>query len=235
VLFPLRDINPTRTTPVLTYAIIAANVLVFVHQLTLGLGTAASQHFAYRYGLVPAYLLAGDERRWLTPFTSMFMHGGLVHLLGNMWFLHIFGDNIEDALGKIRFALFYVACGLAAAAAQVVIDPGSQVPMVGASGAIAGVLAAYMRLYPRARIVLGLWLIVVLLDFRVPAWVCILVWFGFQLLDGLDALHMGVSASGGVAVFAHIGGFLAGMMLVSRLARRRNSTRGFRTPGSYGY
>ncbi len=232
-MIPLRDLNPTRSTPVLTYLIIAANVAVFAYQQSLG--HVGAERFIRQYGLVPAFLSAGHVGSMITPLTSMFMHGGYLHIIANMWSLYIFGDNIEDALGKLKFVFFYLACGFAAAAAQVLIDPGSHVPMVGASGAIAGVLAAYMRLFPRARIVVLLWFFIFVSTPTVPAWIFILIWFGFQLLSGLDVLSGGAEAGGGVAVFAHIGGFLAGMLLVARATRRRNVTRGFRTPGRYDY
>ena len=232
-MIPLRDINPTRSTPVLTYLIIAANVVVFAYQLSLG--HVGEERFVRQYGLIPAFISAGHVGSFITPLTSMFMHGGFLHIIMNMWSLYIFGDNVEDALGKLRFVVFYLLCGFAAAAAQVLIDPSSTLPMVGASGAIAGVLAAYMRLFPRARIVVLLWFFFFVSTPTVPAWIFILIWFAFQLLAGLDVLHAGAEASGGVAVFAHIGGFLAGMLLVLRVSTRRNATRGFRSPSRQGY
>ena len=147
-VIPLRDINPTHSRPVLTYSLIAINVAVFVYQITLG--EVAMQEFVERFGVVPYFLTEGDMLglrsqggslgSWITPVTSMFMHGGFLHIIGNMWFLHVFGDNIEDRIGSGRYAVFYLVCGLAAVAAQVVVDPDSRIPMVGASGAIAGVL-----------------------------------------------------------------------------------------------
>lgn len=229
-MIPLRDLNPTRTVPVLTYTIIALNVLVFGYELAIG---DALEELVQRFGVVPLYLSSGHPGSFITPLTSMFLHGGFLHIIANMWSLYIFGDNVEDALGKLRFLLFYVVCGFAAAAAQVFIDPGSTTPMVGASGAIAGVLAAYMKLFPRARVVVLLWFFIFVSTPTMPAWFFIFIWFGLQLLSGVGALHSGQVASGGVAVFAHIGGFLAGLWLVAGMARRRNPTRGFRGPREY--
>jgi membrane associated rhomboid family serine protease len=231
-VIPLRDLNPTRSRPVLTHLIIAVNVAVFGYQLWLG---DDGETFIRRFGLVPAYLTAGHAGSAITPLTSMFMHGGFLHIIANMWSLWIFGDNVEDALGKWRFLLFYFACGIGAAAAQLAIGPSSMVPMVGASGAIAGVLAAYLRLFPSARVVVLLWFIIFVSTPTVPAWVFILIWFGFQVLSGLDVLHYGQHAAGGVAVFAHIGGFLAGLLLIRGAVRGRNPTRGFRPPGRHAH
>jgi membrane associated rhomboid family serine protease len=232
VIIPLRDLNRPRSTPVVTYLLIAANLVVFGYQLTLG--QVGLELFVRQHGLVPAYLMTGHPGSIGTLFSSMFIHGGVAHVALNMWSLWIFGDNVEDAFGKLRFVLFYVLCGLGAAAAQVLIEPGSGVPMVGASGAIAGVMAAYLKLFPRARIVMALWVLLVF-TFTLPAWFFIVMWFGLQLLLGLNVLHEGATASGGVAVFAHIGGFLAGLWLSQGTARRRNATAGFRVPSRHGY
>lgn len=204
-MIPLRDINPTKRRPVITWAIILLNAVVWFYQFGL---TDGMQPFVDRWGVVPYYLTLPVASSWVTPVSSMFLHAGWMHVILNMWFLHIFGDNIEDELGRGRFAAFYVACGLAAVALQVAIDPSSTVPMVGASGAIAGVLGGYMMLHPKAPIVTMLPFVFV----ELPAWAFLFVWFGLQLVSALGAL--GAESSGGVAFFAHIGGFIAGFALV---------------------
>ena len=230
-MIPLRDKNPTRRRPLWTWTLIAVNLAVFVYQLTLG--DAGAQVFVERFGVVPSVLTGGDftvprsalgaAGALVTPFTSMFLHGGVMHIAGNMWFLHVFGDNVEDALGRGRFVVFYVLSGLIAVVAQVAVDPTSTIPMVGASGAISGVLAGYVRLYPKAR-VLTLVPIFILLHFmEVPAYVFIVLWFGLQLFQGVASLG---SVGGGVAFFAHIGGFVAGLVLIELLRPRK------RPPGS---
>jgi membrane associated rhomboid family serine protease len=233
-VIPLRDINPIRTRPVVTYLLIAANTAVFLYQAQLS--QAAGQLFAHQWGLVPYYLTQPEHiafGSFETPFTSMFMHGGWLHLISNMWFLHIFGDNVEDTLGHVRFLLFYVACGLAAAVAQVVIDPSSTVPMIGASGAIAGVLGAYFMLFPHARVVTLIPVFVLFFVRELPAVFFIVIWFGMQLLSGIGSLGID-QQTGGVAFFAHIGGFLGGLWLLRAFGFSRNRTRGFRR-GESGY
>jgi membrane associated rhomboid family serine protease len=222
-VIPIRDMNPTRRRPVVTWMLIAANVAVWLYQVSLG---PAMLVFVERWGVVPYYLTQDPHAgSYLTPLTSMFMHGGWLHLIGNMWFLHVFGDNIEDQLGRARFVIFYVVSGLGAVALQVLIDPESRVPMVGASGAIAGVLGGYMMLFPRAR-VLTLVPIVIFIQFmELPAFLFLFVWFGLQLVSGLFSLGASGADVGGVAFFAHIGGFLVGLVLV-RLLRLPPDERG---------
>ena len=222
-MIPLRDKNPTRSTPFVTYLFIAINVAVFVFQANLSL--TAERAFISRFGFVPLML---DHQHYVTAFTSMFLHGDIWHLLFNMWSLFIFGDNVEDALGKPRYVLFYVLSGVFAAVAQYFIDPLSGVPMVGASGAIAGVLAAYLKLFPRARVLTLIPLLFFFFLRELPASFFIGFWFVLQLLSGVGLL--GGAISGGVAVFAHIGGFLAGLWLVRGLSPKRNTTGGFRRP-----
>jgi len=225
-MFPYRDDNPPVLTPFVTVSVIAANLAVWV--LVQGMG--ADQRLAAsvcELGLVPGDLLhllpagstipisdgigcvVGEGSPWRTLITSMFLHGGWMHLLGNMWFLWVFGNNVEDSMGHGRFLSFYLLCGLAAAAAQVFVDPSSAVPMVGASGAISGVLGAYVILYPRVRVHV---LVFVVFIFRtsIPAWAMLGYWFFLQLLGA--GMEHGV---GGVAVWAHIGGFLAGAVLIA--------------------
>ena len=231
-VIPIRDKNPTRSFPVVTYALIAVNVVVFLFEqyVEQSFGELGAQALFMRYGVVPWALLYGDDPvRFVTPLSSMFMHGGWMHIIGNMWFLHIFGDNVEDRLGKGRFLAFYLLSGFAAAFAQVAIDPGSKLPMVGASGAVAGVLAGYVLLYPRARVltllpVFFLWFV------EVPAFFFIFVWFGMQLLQGTIALGSIGDNVGGTAFFAHIGGFLMGLVLVKLFARRERPKRDPRPP-----
>lgn len=216
-MIPIRDVNPTRSTPWVTWSIILLCGLVFLWQWVLPEGAAES--FVLTWGLVPRRIAGGDPGAWMTALTSMFMHGGVMHLVGNLWFLYIFGDNVEDNMGSARFAAFYLLSGLAAAAAQYATAPLSPVPMVGASGAIAGVLAAYLVLYPRARVVTLVPIFVFLQWIELPAVVFIALWFALQFYSGLGSLTHG--ASGGVAYWAHIGGFAAGLFLTFVLRRTR--------------
>lgn len=211
-MIPIRDHMPTRRASVLTVLLIAANLAVFLFELLLS--PRGRLQFTYAFGAVPYYIThAWGLPAALTLVTSMFLHGGWLHILGNMLYLWIFGNNIEDAMGRLRFTIFYFACGLVAGLAQVYADPNSRVPGIGASGAIAGVLGAYLLLYPRARIdtlfIIGFF---VQLG-SVPAVIVLGFWFVLQLLNG--ALSFGVAQSGGVAWFAHIGGFVAGLVLVN--------------------
>jgi membrane associated rhomboid family serine protease len=215
-MIPLRDTIPTVRVPFVTYALVATNVVVFLYQLRLG---DAVEAFMHTYGLVPREL-----RRDLGPLlTSMFLHGGWMHLLGNMLYLHIFGDNVEDRLGHLRFLVLYVTAGAVAGLAQVLIHPTSSVPMVGASGAIAGVTGAYFLFYPRARVVTLVPVFVFLHVVEIPAFFFLFFWFAFQLMLGVGSL--GSQVMGGVAFWAHIGGFVAGMILGPMLARPRRVVR----------
>ena len=213
-MIPLRDANPTSRTPIVTLGIIAACVLVFVYQLSLGSG-AALERFTVQWGVVPAELVhalrAGRfvSQETATLVTSQFLHGGFIHIGGNMLFLWIFGNNVEDRFGRLRFLAFYLVGGIIAALTQVVVDPTSTVPTIGASGAIAATLGAYLVLYPGARVTTAIFLVFFYQLIEVPAVVVLALWFGLQLFDGLASLGISASA-GGVAVFAHIGGFLFG-------------------------
>lgn len=220
-MIPLKDDNPTRTTPFVDYALIAACVLVFLWQVSLGERIEAA---IYAYGLIPDQLL-GDARlppelrvvpAWMTVFTSMFLHGGWMHLIGNMLYLWIFADNVEDRLGHGRFVVFYLLCGIAAALAQALPDPQSQIPMIGASGAISGVLGAYLLLYPRARVLVLIPLGPLSQLVRLPALLVLGLWFGLQLLSEMFA-----PPGAGVAFRAHIGGFVAGLLLLPVFRLRR--------------
>ena len=218
-MIPLRDDNPTRTFAFVTVAIIALNAIVFWHELTLPSAKQAEAFFA-NFALTPAHLTrTPSPNAWLTVFTSMFLHGGWLHLIGNMWFLWIFGNNIEDSVGHFRFIVFYLLCGMAAAAAQVAISPGSTTPMIGASGAISGVLGAYLLLFPRARVLVLFPLWIFWRVFEVPAVLMLIFWFGIQLLSGLAV--RGANVSGGVAFWAHVGGFVAGVVLILFFKKRR--------------
>jgi membrane associated rhomboid family serine protease len=203
-VLPLRDINPTRRLPYVTYVLIALNLAVFAYQF-LSLSPLDNQLLVRRHGVIPMFLFSGYGPSLSTLLTSMFLHGGLLHLLSNMWFLHIFGDNVEDAMGHARYALFYLSTGVVAALVHALTDPGSQLPMIGASGAISGVLGGYLLMFPRARVVT---LFVVFL-IELPAILFILAWFGLQLFSGFGEL--GSNRGAGVAFFAHVGGFLAGV------------------------
>jgi rhomboid family protein len=222
MLIPLRDDNPTRSTPVVSYGIIGACVLVYLWQATLG--PSAGQAAVYALGLVPAVLLQGaslpPEIALIPPtatvFTSMFLHGGWLHLIGNMLYLWIFADNIEDSMGHGRFIVFYLLCGIAAALAQALPAPGSEIPMVGASGAISGVLGAYLILHPRAHVLVLVPLGVFSQITRLPAVLVLGLWFLLQLIS-----EIGAPEGAGVAFRAHIGGFMAGMALIPFFKYRR--------------
>ena len=232
-MIPLRDINPTRTFPLFTSLIVAGNVLVFLYELTLQVGQSqlAIDRFYDVYGFIPCVITSSCPRiaaqlAALNPaippiaslFTAMFVHGGWLHIGGNMLFFWIFGNNIEDQLGHIRFLIFYFTCGLIAALSQIAFDPTSAVPSLGASGAIAGVLGAYFVTFPTAPVDT---LIFVLLIFivRLPAFIVLGMWIVLQFFTGVGDL--GTHDTGGVATFAHIGGFLAGMLLVFVFRQRR--------------
>jgi membrane associated rhomboid family serine protease len=207
-MFPIRDHNPSERTPFVTYTLIAINVLVFASYFGLFADEARLAAFLDRWALIPARLAAGEG--YVTLVTSMFLHGGLMHLLGNMLFLWIFGDNLEDFFGHLGFLAFYLACGIAAALAQALPEPGSTVPMVGASGAIAGVMGGYLLLFPRARVDVLVILVVFIRTVTLPAWVMLGLWFALQAVSGYFSLGL---AGGGVAYLAHAGGFVAGLIL----------------------
>jgi membrane associated rhomboid family serine protease len=234
-VFPIRDDNPNFLTPYATIGIIALNVAVWVFVQGLGAEPALSGSVC-RLGLIPGELLSlvpagtsfplgpgtactlGDGATYHTVFTSMFMHGGWFHIVGNMWFLWIFGNNVEDAMGPLRFVIFYLLCGIGAAAVQVAADPASTVPMVGASGAIGGVMGAYVLLYPRVHVHLLLILGFYVTTIAVPAVFMLGYWFLLQLLGGFSTLN---ATGGGVAFWAHVGGFAAGAVLVLLFRDRR--------------
>lgn len=216
-MFPLRDDNPTVRAPVVTLALIGACVLVFLWQFQAG----GVDTVARLYGLVPGRLFGGAAdppgaaAAPATVLTSMFLHGGFMHLAGNMLFLWIFGDNVEDATGRLRFLAFYLLAGAGAAATQAAMAPHSAIPMIGASGAVSGVLGAYLLLYPRARVLTLVFLGFFITTIRIRAWVLLVVWFAGQALPALTT----PPGSPGVAWFAHVGGFLAGVLLIPLFKR----------------
>src|SRR5712692_504121 len=223
-MFPLKDDLPTRSTPFVTVGLIVLNLLAFFYQISLEAGgDGAAQAFVMEFGLIPCRLtgacpVVGDlPSPVFTIFSSMFLHGSFFHIAGNMLYLWIFGNNVEDTLGHGRFVLFYLASGVAAAATQTLVGPDSRVPMIGASGAVSGVLGAYFLLFPHANvltlIVFGFFIRVV----PIPAMIVLGFWFAVQVLNGLGSF----GAGGGVAWFAHIGGFFAGMGLLLLLRPKR--------------
>ncbi len=222
-MIPLRDINPSRSTPVVSLALIAVNTLVFLNQLRLD--TAAQTALFYGLGFVPSRLLLAlsspEVSFWdalLPLWTSMFLHGGFLHLLGNMWFLWVFGDNVEDRLGHLKFLVFYLLCGTGAGLSHALLHISSTIPTVGASGAVSGVLGAYFVLFPRSRVITLVPLVFVFFTVRLPAMVVLGYWFLIQFFSGLATV--GAGRTTGVAWWAHIGGFLFGVLFL-RMVRRR--------------
>jgi rhomboid family protein len=219
-VIPLKDENPASSAPIVTTALVAINVLAFIYEA--GLPPAKLEALVLQMGLTPAEVTGAIPYHagppiWMTVVTSMFLHGGLLHLAGNMLYLWIFGNNVEDAAGHLGFLAFYLLSGLAAAGAQVAAAPSSRVPMIGASGAIAGVLGAYMVLFPHARILTLIPIFIFIRIVRLPAVFVLGLWFVYQiLLSGASG-----AAGGGVAFFAHIGGFVTGMILIWIFRRRR--------------
>jgi membrane associated rhomboid family serine protease len=239
-MIPINDDLPTLRTPMVTYAIVAITVAVWLLVQGAGMNEEALAASVCNYGMVPgeltgdaplgsgirisqdlACVIDNEPVNVFTPLTSMFLHGGWGHIIGNMLFLWVFGNNVEDSMGHGRFAVFYVVCGLAAAGAHVLLDPASPIPTVGASGAISGIMGAYLLLYPRARVRMLFFVILIFIR-EFPAWLVLLWWFALQVITGLPQL-MAVrpEVSGGVAVWAHVGGFVAGVALVKLFADRR--------------
>jgi membrane associated rhomboid family serine protease len=238
-MIPIGDENHTVRTPFVTYALLVALAAVWVFVQGAGFNEPILAASVCNYGLVPGEL-TGQARvgtavpigpdlacvvdreaiNVLTPITSMFLHGSWGHLLGNALFLWVFGNNVEDSMGRLRFIVFYLVCGLAAAAAQTLVNTSSPIPMVGASGAISGVLGGYLLLYPRAKVRVLFIFIILIQIIRLPAWAVLLLWIGYQLLLGLPQLmSINPDVSAGVAFWAHIGGFAAGLLLVKFFAR----------------
>src|SRR6056297_3891398 len=207
-MLPIRDHNPSRQTPWVTYALIGVNIAIFLSYWGLFSNPRALSMFFFDWGMVPA--LVTEQGTWGTMLSSMFLHGGLMHLAGNMLFLWIFGDNLEEEMGHFRYLLFYLASGLGAGLAHYYAAPYSEVPTVGASGAIAGVMGGYLLLFPKARVDILIILIVFFRVIPVPAWLMLALWFGMQLFGGWNA----PADEGGVAYWAHVGGFVVGLILV---------------------
>jgi len=231
-MIPLRDNIPSRTVPFVNYLLIALNTLVFLFELKIasipiGGGHSALDGFIYNFGIVPERLFGAFFSQAHTIFTSMFIHGGWMHFLGNMLYLYIFGDNVEDNFGHVKYFFVYILCGVAAAGLQSFISPASQLPTVGASGAIAGVLGAYVILYPRARIQTLIFFIFIIRIIEIPALFYLGFWFVIQAMSGTMTLASSAAAGGqeigGVAFWAHVGGFIAGIIFVQLLVRRRRA------------
>ncbi|MBI3805080.1 MAG: rhomboid family intramembrane serine protease [Nitrospirae bacterium] len=230
-MIPLKDDLLTHTTPVVTVALVAVNIIVFFYEVSLGAG---ADNFIFQYGAIPLNLVHGMDggRQGLVAvssvLTSMFLHGGFMHLAGNMLYLWIFGNNIEDVMGHVRFILFYLVCGVIAAYTHALTDPGSRIPMVGASGAISGVLGAYLVLFPHAKVLtlvpIGFFIQLI----RIPAVLVLGIWFLVQFVSGIFG-YSGIfgSQSGGIAWFAHIGGFLAGMVLIYPFKKKQRQRQGW--------
>jgi rhomboid family protein len=224
-MFPIRDHNPSERTPFVTYALIGINVVVFLTTLPLFQDDQALVRLWTDYALVPGFVSEG--RGFTGLFTSMFLHAGWLHLIGNMLFLWIFGDNMEDAFGHVGFLLFYLAAGIGAGLVHVAVAPGSMVPTIGASGAIAGVLGGYLLLYPKARVDIFFFFLVFFKIIPVPAWLMLGVWFALQVLNSgaLDA------SGGGVAYWAHIGGFVFGLLFTLPYWLRQGAAGFWKTTG----
>ena len=221
-MIPLRDTIPSRRFPIMNYLIICVNTIIFIYEILLG---TQLDRFLFKYGLVPIYFIAAFKIEEISVwsafvpfFTSMFLHGGWMHLIGNMWFLYVFGDNVEDKLGHIKYLFFYISCGVIAAVSQLIISWGSRVPMIGASGAIAGVLGAYMILFPHSRVLTLVPIFVFIQLVEIPAFVFLFLWFVMQFFYG--AVSFVAISQGGVAWWAHIGGFVAGIFLIRVLRGR---------------
>jgi membrane associated rhomboid family serine protease len=213
-MIPIRDENPTRLTPYVTVLLIAANCLVFIYEMMLP--PEQIEGFVRQFGAVPALVMSPVPLDWVTLITSMFLHGGLLHLLGNMLYLWIFGNNIEDRLGHLGFIGFYLLGGIAAALTHILLQPDSMIPMVGASGAISAVLGAYMIVFPRARVVLLVWLFLFVRTIRVPAFLVLGLWFVMQISGVMQ------QSNEGIAWYAHVGGFAAGIVLILASGKLRN-------------
>ncbi len=218
-MIPLYDTLHSRRFPLVNWLLIAANVIVFLYELSLG--SSALNRLTFTWGLVPKNLMAHPETAWVTIFTAMFLHGGWFHIISNMWVLYIFGDNVEDRMGHGRYLVFYLLSGVAAGLLESYVLQGSNVPMIGASGAIAGVLGAYLISYPRARVASLVPIFFIFTIIEIPAVIFLLFWFASQLFSGFLALEG--SSGSGIAWWAHVGGFVFGMLTVNLFAQRRAS------------
>jgi len=259
-LFPLHDENPTELTPYVTIALIALNVAAWFYLEGAGYDDQVLYSTICSWGLIPAELtgMTGGYRgielapgvpcvfregNWLSIGTSMFLHGSWLHLIGNVWFLWVFGNNIEDSMGHFRYLVFYLLCGVLAALAHIYSQPDSMIPTVGASGAISGIMGAYLVLYPRVRVQTLFWIVIFVRIIPIPAWAVLIQWFVLQFFYWMTSAG-GAASTGGIAVWAHIGGFVAGLVLVkvfenrklvrARLEARRRRELGGGDPGPGG-
>ncbi len=223
-MIPYKDDNPTRIIPFITILIIAMNIFVFILQFMYGLD---SRSIVYKYGAIPSNIAGLESNQPIHPvltiFTSMFMHGGLFHIGGNMLYLWIFGNNIEDKLGHLKFFIFYLFCGIVAAISHVVTEPHSNIPMIGASGAVSGVLGAYVLLFPMAKVHTILFFGFFIQIVKIPALIVIGFWAIIQVVNGM--ITKGILNQGGVAWFAHIGGFIAGLSTIKLWQLRRRTSK----------
>ena len=215
-MFPLYDTIRSRSFPFITLTLILANVLAFLYELQMD--PATLKEFIFTWGLIPARLLGDSSDTWTTIFSSMFLHGGWFHIINNMWVLFIFGDNVEAGMGKIRYLVFYILSGVAAGLLQTYVLPSSLAPMIGASGAVAGVLGAYLILFPRSRIASLVPLLFIFTIVEIPAILFLIFWFVSQLYSGWFSIQGG--GESGIAWWAHIGGFLFGLVMVFFFRRR---------------
>ncbi len=209
-MIPLKDENPTSRFPIITISLIIVNLILFFYEISLGKGL---ELFIQSHGVIPVRLMEGNPNAFPTLFTSMFLHGGWLHVLGNMLYLWIFGDNVEDSMGHLRFLIFYLFCGLIATFTHIFVSANSQIPTIGASGAIAGVLGGYLLLFPKARVLTLIPIFFFIRIVRLPAYFLLSFWLILQLFYGFVSLP-GTEISGGVAWFAHIGGFFGGLILI---------------------
>ena len=232
-MIPIKDDTPRFSTPYITYFLIALNTVIFLYEV-LGFGPHARNQLMFQFGIVPARItgLMGGMRHFsaetalLPILTSMFLHASWLHLIGNMWVLWIFGDNIEDYLGHFVYIVFYLLSGLAAAIAHILLNAGSVLPTVGASGAIAGVMGAYLILYPRAKVLTLVPLIVIFTFWWLPAWIVLGYWFVIQFFSGAaTAVVVSHQTTGGVAFWAHVGGFVAGIVMIKLFPARARQLR----------
>lgn len=234
-MIPIRDDTPRFSTPYVTYFLIALNTVIFLWEWSVGLQSQRELNaLIFQFGVVPRHLTAALEGTahvnladaFLPILTSMFLHGSWLHIIGNMWVLWIFGDNIEDYLGHFPYLIFYLVCGIVASVAHVLLNLTSRIPSVGASGAIAGVMGAYFVLYPRARVLTIVPLIIFFTFWWLPAWIVLGYWFVLQLLSGAATSIAVTGQSGpGIAFWAHVGGFVAGILLIKLMPQRPHRTR----------
>lgn len=216
-MFPIRDHNPSGHSPYVTWALIVANIIVFIISLPFMENNAALASFWDTWAMIPAEIMVGVD--YHTALTSMFLHGGILHIAGNMLFLWIFGDNVEDKMGHVPFLIFYLLCGFGAGLFHILSDPASGIPIVGASGAVAGIMGAYLLLYPNAKIDVVLIIVIFFKVFKWPAWVVLGAWMAIQTFSGLA-----FAANSGVAYWAHIGGFIVGALMAVPLWLRLGGT-----------